>query len=254
MRQSLPAPDPVIVSYCPSNWAVAVIDQALQSCSPIRELPVCHRINVPFINPREDTGMAGDDEVETLNVIADAVDGFIEEVGGTFAVRDTRDSVRTFYFYAPEVDTGPAFRKHIDRFPGYEITMQSLEDPEWTVYRGYLPLIELDRQAKLGEALVERLKAEGDDPSKGRMIDHALGFRDTAGREKFAAWAKGADFEVVGEKRADGEFAYRLDLRREGTLDSSFFRHLMYHVLVKLAETRGVYLGNGCFVPGIKAK
>lgn len=154
------------------------------------------RIRVDF-NDFTEQGMPTNEEFPALAALDEALDDAIARLGGIYVGRLTVNGARFFYYYSDssEAELSAAIGGVSDS-SGYELTLDSQEDPEKERYWSELYPTEDDQQVIQDLQVIEQLLEAGDNPANEREVTHWAYFDDRGEADRFAAWAESEGYSI----------------------------------------------------------
>lgn len=197
-----------------------------------------------------DSSMPTDAEAKRLEVLQDALDKAVSELGGYSVGRVTSNGKRHHFFYVSEMTNEMTTVLSETCFlTGYETRVASRNDPEKLAYFENLYPDAESRQVIMDMNVISQLLEHGDDISIPRKIDHLSIFETKSSAKSYEVWARSAGYEV-------SSFYSKGLLKKKYCVET----HNMTAVTVyavnahslghfrKAKELGGVYDGWGCSV------
>ena len=226
-----------------SEPASIYLDLGLAGTAPVNSQPHMSYVRVFMRQPRED-GLSSQEEFETLVELEEALTEAVSRNGATtFAGRNTSSGNRDFYFYtADPAAFGESAESAMTGYPDYRFEIGTRLDPEWKVYFDFLHPSADDLERISNRRVLESLAADGDDPSKPRMIDHVACLPDAGAAERMQRYLIELGFLVEAPRIEDGglELAFQRIDQPESIDD------VVLPIARRVRELGGDYDGWGC--------
>lgn len=172
------------------------VDLDLRESAPLAGKATAYTVAVALRDPDEH-GMPGAREFATLAELEEALCLRLAELGALEVGRITGRSLRTFHFYGPACEqVAPVVAGVLAAYAPYEFKVLAAEDPQWSIYTGYLypdrDQLAFARDMKTLQALREA----GDDFARERDVEHVVRFAQSQQAEGFADAVAGRGFGV----------------------------------------------------------
>ena len=203
------------------------------------------RFVLKYKSPRDD-GLPTDSEFEAVREIEDRLSEFVSSNSGFYVGRITTKGRRYFYAYFETVPMGTQeFANDFSRSSGYELQVQSREDPEKEAYWQELYPTEDDWQMIQDMKVVQALSKSGDDSSISRRIDHWVFFKSESNARKYANWLEGEGFLIENLARIDepGPEQWKLQFYRSDNPDLYGINRITFVLRKKSQDMDGTYDG-----------
>ncbi len=159
-------------------------------------LPNLLKLQVAFRNAAE-SGMAGEGELATLDVIDDEIESWAADTGAAYVGRVTCAGCRTYFCYTDYCqEDAEALAEHLILQSGYEIGISLDADPDKQVYWDAIYPAPQERQVMSDMQVIKQLEAYNDNLSAPRRIDHFAYFDSRVQIEMFVNWARKHGFMI----------------------------------------------------------
>lgn len=204
------------------------------------------RIRMEFDDPTEQ-GMPTNEEFPALAELDEALDTAISHLGGIYVGRLTVGGSRFFYYYS--TSTEPELNAAIggvSAASGYELTLDSQEDPEKERYWSELFPTEDDWQVIQDLKVLEQLQEVGDNPDNEREVGHWAYFDDQEAANQFAEWANSEGYTIQKNELAqdeEGDDDYVVHFTHVGTMHLGDISNRTVRIGQQAREAGGRYDG-----------
>jgi uncharacterized protein (TIGR01619 family) len=198
------------------------VDLGLAKVAPLTDKPNLVWVSVNMNNPRED-GLSSNEEFDTLSVIEDRLQEFINNRHNSIYVgRLTTDGRRDFYFYMGDTTFyDKTISESMVAFPTYTYDFGIKNDSQWEQYLNFIYPNPRQFQSIQNRRVVDNLEKNGDPLVKARPVDHWIYFKTDSDRADFLKKIESLKFDIVSgdEKTSFGDFPYKLHISRVDNVD-----------------------------------
>lgn len=227
------------------EFAMYSVNLGVGDGAPYANLPWMNMVRVTF-EPGPG-GMPGPEANEALFGVEDFLHADAAARGGMQVGRLTYGGRRELFFYSATNDNDLLQSALEKRFPDLEVQAFAQEDPEWTVYFGFLYPTTVDSQRIRNQHTLRALHDNGDAVETPRPIEHTAFFPDAATRRTFKSELPDKGFSVGSEQEADlGDKRYGLLFSSHGPVDLGSIDKLTIPLVRRIDELGGRYDGWTC--------
>lgn len=201
--------------------AACVIDVAHAEETADGSRTVCTEVRIPFKDAGQH-GLGDDAEREAMGTFEDALDEALGGDGAVLVASVRASGVLTLLYYSDEDGAALIERVAPKICRGYQIEVESEEDPRWSRYAVLLP-DERAVQMAADAGLIEYLESQGDVISKVRPVDHVVFLPSEEAANEVASAAERSGFTVSDrespEEADDDTPVYMVQLTKTHAVD-----------------------------------
>lgn len=196
------------------------------------------------MNDVNDDGFATSSELERLSSVTQALkETLSNEVDAVSVGQKQEDGWLELYFYAP---TAKKFQGIVSKVLGSDFITDtgSTKDAKWEHYLYTLYPSALMLQQVQSRHIIDELKAEGDDLSIAREVEHYLGFltESQAKRVSEELYLHGFKEKAISYNSSE-EYGNTLIMTQEHTIDTELLEELAFLLITTAEKEHGIYAG-----------
>jgi regulator of RNase E activity RraB len=186
--------------------ASVFVDLAFGQSGGRERFPHLGHVRVALLHPTAD-GLTREEETDALYAIEDALATALTAGGrGLYAGRITTHGGREFHFYIDDpAGFASAVAAALAPFAGYAFETKTQDDPEWSVYFGFLHPRAEELDQIMNRRVLASLETEGDRIDQPRAIEHVARFRDRESLDRCALAVRSLGFRIAEAKGPDAD-------------------------------------------------